>query len=133
MENHTDCSPETRNRHRVRGPLALVVAMTTAMSAVGPAAATPTDYVVLPGGVVANALSAEEMEVIHGEGLPKWAVNQAVKAVSRALGNAAGRQLERLLSGASTPSFAEFRNAFGTRAALVLTLLPEILKPKIAR
>lgn len=108
------------------GGLAALLATTT------PAAAAPPDYVTLTGDVKAVALSPEEMEAIHGEGLPSWAVNAAVKAVANALGNAAGHKLEKLLSGATTPSYGEYRDAFGSKLAIVLSLLPEILKPKIA-
>lgn len=109
------------------GGLAILLAVTM------PAAAAPPDYVTLPGDVKAVALSAEEMDAIHGEGLPSWAVNAAVRAVAKALGSAAGRKLEKLLSGATTPSFGEYRAAFGSKAALVYSLLPELLKPQIAR
>jgi hypothetical protein len=105
-----------------------------AITLAGPPAIAQEAAYRLPDGVVkATPLDAAEMDAIRGQGLPSWAVKFAVTRIQKALGNAAGRKVEKLLSGSTTPTFAEYRKAFGTKTALVLSLLPEILKPKIAQ
>ena len=82
--------------------------------------------------VKVTPLSQTEMEEIRGQGLPAWAVRLAVRQVNKYIGSSAGRKLERLLSGNSLPTYSEYRQAFGSKTALVLSLLPSILKPRIA-
>lgn len=97
-------------------------------------AATPahaSEAPALPSGAV--ALSEQQLDTIRGQGLPAWAVKLAVGRVKSVLGKAASRKLDGLLSGASLPTYADYRAAFGKSTGLVLSLLPYALQPRIAQ
>lgn len=94
------------------------------------AAPNPGDYL---SNVNATPLSPTDMESIRGQGLPRSVVRAAVRLVGNTLGGTAALKLEALLSGSSAPSYAQYRKAFGTKTAIVLSLLPAILKPNIAQ
>lgn len=108
------------------------VFLASASFAAPPAQAAPAKTA---QAALANAtpLTAAETEAIRGQGLPAWAVKLAITTVRSRIGFAAAARLERLLTGERVPTYKEYQKAFGTQTALLLTLLPAPLKPKIAQ
>lgn len=84
-------------------------------------------------GTGAAPMSAEEMREIRGEGVPRWAISAAVRIAGSALGQTVAVKLQALLSRTSAPSYRDYQRAFGTRAALILSIMPPALRPHIVQ
>lgn len=90
----------------------------------------------LPGflaGTDAMPMSAGEMQTTRGEGVPSWVKRAAVRAIGSALGQKVAVKLDSLLSRTSTPTFSDYRRTFGTKAALILRIMPPALRPHIVQ
>ena len=84
-------------------------------------------------GTDARPLTAAEMGAVRGERVPAWAIKMAVKIVGSALGQTIAVKLQNLLQGSQTPTYRDYQSAFGTRAAIILSLMPPALRPQIVQ
>lgn len=84
-------------------------------------------------GIDAIPLDHQEMESIRGEALPAVLITFVARRVGIAIGTWAGVKIADMLRGERLPTRAEYQAAFGRNAGLVWSLLPSLLKPKIAQ
>jgi hypothetical protein len=72
-----------------------------------------------------------ELEEVRGEFISGWVRTQAVKAVKKAMGNKAAQELDSYLHDAGIITYAEYRDQFGWKAAVMLSAIPWYLRPQI--
>lgn len=84
-------------------------------------------------GIDAIPLDDQEMESIRGEAVPAVVIAFVARRVGIAIGAWAAVKITDMLQRKRLPTYAEYRAAFGTRTAIVLSILPSYLRPNIAQ
>ena len=105
---------------------ALAAALVLVAPAVQAAQTQPPSFL---AGTGAEPLAITEMETVRGEGLPAYVVKLVVRRVTVAVSKAAGMKIAGLFEGGRTPTYREYKAAFGTKTALVLQSLNALPLP----
>lgn len=84
-------------------------------------------------GINASPMTPAEMESVRGERVPPALIRFVARQVGSVLGQRAALKIEEMLmTGDRLPTYQEYRAVFGRNTAIILTLLPAALRPRIA-
>lgn len=78
-------------------------------------------------------ISRAELEEVRGEAISPWVISKVVPIVAKFFGNKTASKFENFLQNAETPSFADYKEVFGSKTAAILSVIPWYLKPAIVQ